>query len=305
MNAVRKLSLITLRTLVRLPQPWQRRCYGLGRPLSLGVIRRLLQSCFNFREDITPEVYRLVEVEGAILRQVPRRETLEESLDSMRRTIFANAFDAAFFVGGMSGINDEYKVLREMQPEVAIFLLESPGGMTAQIADQLAHKDNLGELLGSPFGRNTLLRGRAYSSLVLRALHLAGIGTNRESEEVPDLSSVGLHRELDRDRRGQVLFNALREEILLLDPQVSENVRKSYVAYRATTNFVEVVPLGNRLRLSLNIPLQELDDPEGMVLNVPSNGRWVNGEVQVSLSSLNELPYIVDLIRQSFARQMH
>jgi len=33
-------------------------------------------------------------------------------------------------------------------------------------------------------------------------------------------------------------------------------------------------------------------------------GRWRNGDVEVFLSSEDEIPYIMSLIRQSFERQM-
>ena len=33
-------------------------------------------------------------------------------------------------------------------------------------------------------------------------------------------------------------------------------------------------------------------------------GRWGNGDVEVGLKSLAELPYIMGLVRQSFERQM-
>jgi len=34
-------------------------------------------------------------------------------------------------------------------------------------------------------------------------------------------------------------------------------------------------------------------------------GRWGNGEVQVGFSDIEELPYIMSLVRQSFERQMN
>ena len=45
------------------------------------------------------------------------------------------------------------------------------------------------------------------------------------------------------------LFQALRKEVLALDPVVSEEFLKYYVAYKAETNFVDVIPQARRLRL--------------------------------------------------------
>lgn len=102
----------------------------------------------------------------------------------------------------------------------------------------------------------------------------------------------------------RTLFDALRKEILELDPCIYEEYLKLYVAYKAETNFVDVVPQARRLRLSLNMPFSEIDDPKGLCTDVTSLGRWGNGDVEVGLSSLDELPYVMGLIRQSFDRQM-
>jgi uncharacterized protein with ParB-like and HNH nuclease domain/predicted transport protein len=100
------------------------------------------------------------------------------------------------------------------------------------------------------------------------------------------------------------LFEALRQSIIALDPCVSEEFLKLYVAYKAETNFVDVVPQAKRLRLSLNLAFHEIDDPKGLCKDVSSLGRWGNGDVEVGLTRLEELPYVMGLIRQSFDRQM-
>lgn len=100
------------------------------------------------------------------------------------------------------------------------------------------------------------------------------------------------------------LFAALRKAVLELDPCVTEEYLKLYVAYKAETNFVDVVPQAKRLRLSLNMPFSEIDDPKGLCTDVTNLGRWGNGDVEVGLSSVEELPYVMGLIRQSFDRQM-
>ena len=65
-----------------------------------------------------------------------------------------------------------------------------------------------------------------------------------------------------------------------------------------------MVPLASRLRLSLNMRFHEIDDPRGVCRDVTGLGRWGNGDVEVGLSSLEELPYVMSLVRQSFDKQM-
>ncbi len=103
----------------------------------------------------------------------------------------------------------------------------------------------------------------------------------------------------------QAVFEAFRKEVLALDGCVTEEFLKLYVAYKAETNFVDVVPQAKRLRLSLNMPFAEIDDPKGLCKDVAGLGQWGNGEVQVSLKDLDELPYVMSLVRQSFDRQMN
>lgn len=101
------------------------------------------------------------------------------------------------------------------------------------------------------------------------------------------------------------IFEAFRKEVLALDSCVSEEFLKLYVAYKAETNFVDVVPQAKRLRLSLNMPFSEIDDPKGMCKDVSGLGRWGNGEVEVGLTTMDQLPYVMGLVRQSFDRQMN
>jgi uncharacterized protein with ParB-like and HNH nuclease domain/predicted transport protein len=100
------------------------------------------------------------------------------------------------------------------------------------------------------------------------------------------------------------LFEAFRREVLAMDPVVTEEFLKLYIAYKAETNFVDVVPQAKRLRLSLNMSFADIDDPRGVCKDITSVGRWGNGDVEVVFSSLDELPYIMGLVRQAYERQM-
>lgn len=101
-----------------------------------------------------------------------------------------------------------------------------------------------------------------------------------------------------------LVFNAFRKEVLALDPSVTEEFLKLYVAYKAETNFVDVIPQAKRLCLSLNIEFSEISDPKGLCKDVSNLGRWGNGDVEVSLYSIDELPYVLGLVRQALEKQM-
>ncbi|MFN5322624.1 MAG: DUF262 domain-containing protein [Planctomycetota bacterium] len=113
-------------------------------------------------------------------------------------------------------------------------------------------------------------------------------------EDHPHLLTPGLSQ----------VFEAFRKEVLAFDPCVSEEFMKLYVAYKAETNFVDVVPQAKRLRLSINMPFPQIHDPRGICKDVTNKGRWGNGDVEVGLQALDELPYILGLVRQSYERQL-
>lgn len=102
----------------------------------------------------------------------------------------------------------------------------------------------------------------------------------------------------------KTLFENLKSAILGLDPCVTENVLKLYIAFKADTNFVDIIPQAKLLRLTLNIEPYEIDDPKEICKDVTGLGRWGNGNTQVTLKNLDEIPYVIGLIRQAFEKQM-
>ena len=100
------------------------------------------------------------------------------------------------------------------------------------------------------------------------------------------------------------VFESFRKEVLALDPGITEEILKVYIAYKAETNFVDVIPQKSQLRLSLNLRFHELYDPRGLARDVTDLGQWGNGDAQVAFSTLEELPYVMGLVRQAFENQM-
>ena len=100
------------------------------------------------------------------------------------------------------------------------------------------------------------------------------------------------------------LFEAFRVQVLALDECVTEEFLKLYVAFKAETNFVDVVPQAKCLRLSLNLDFPKIDDPRGLCRDVTNLGRWGNGNVEVRLEKPEELTYVVGLVRQALEKQL-
>jgi uncharacterized protein with ParB-like and HNH nuclease domain/predicted transport protein len=107
-----------------------------------------------------------------------------------------------------------------------------------------------------------------------------------------------------RGGHSRALFEMFRREVLALDACVTEEFLKLYVAYKAETNFVDVVPQASGLRLALNMAFADIRDPRRLCVDASNKGRWGNGDVEVRLTNADDLPYIIGLVRQSLDQQM-
>ena len=124
------------------------------------------------------------------------------------------------------------------------------------------------------------------------------------SKAVPASYTLDDHPQLSPGSSMRSVFDAFRNGVLALDPGINEEILKLYVAYKAETNFVDVVPQQSRLRLSLNVRFHELHDPRCLAKDVTSLGRWGNGDAEVGLRTMEELPYVMGLVRQALEKQL-
>lgn len=129
------------------------------------------------------------------------------------------------------------------------------------------------------------------------------LATYRPKTNLHSAYSINDHPNLKSSTVGH-LFDAFRKAVLALDPCVAEEFLKYYIAYKAETNFVDVVAQAKRLRLTLNMRFNEVNDPKGLCSDVTGIGQWGNGDVTVNLSTLEELPYVMGLVRQSLDLQL-
>lgn len=99
------------------------------------------------------------------------------------------------------------------------------------------------------------------------------------------------------------LYHALRKRILNIDSSVREERKKLYIAFKSSSNFVDIVPQKSKLKLSLNIKFADLIDPKGLGEDVSEKGRWGNGDVEIGLCDTSQTNDVMDLIQQAFDKQ--
>jgi predicted transport protein len=98
------------------------------------------------------------------------------------------------------------------------------------------------------------------------------------------------------------LYHALKERVLSLGDKVEVRPRKLYIGFVAGTNFVDVHAQRMQLKLWINLPKGELDDPQNMARDVSEVGHWGNGDYQVLVESSGKFDYLMTLIKQSYSK---
>lgn len=101
----------------------------------------------------------------------------------------------------------------------------------------------------------------------------------------------------------QSLFLKLREKITSLDEDIIEESKAKYIAYKTSTNFVDVVLLHGSLKIFLNVKSGELNDPDGLARDLAKPkpvGHWGNGDYEMKLEKAEELEKVFALIKQSY-----
>ena len=101
------------------------------------------------------------------------------------------------------------------------------------------------------------------------------------------------------------LFNALREQIISLDPCVTEHFLKKYISYKAEGSFVDINPQRSDLKIYLNMRFADIDDPQNLCRNVSGVGHYGTGDIEMPFTNIGQLPNIMGLIRQSLDFQLH
>ena len=124
----------------------------------------------------------------------------------------------------------------------------------------------------------------------------------RKKEETLTEYSIDSYEYLN-EGKAKDLFEKLRKELLSLDPEISEEYLKLYIAYKLETNVVDVVPQKDKLKLFINIKYNELNDPKKLCRGVSQKNHWENGKVELILSSEEDIAYVINLVRQAIEKQ--
>ena len=258
------------------------------------------------------------------------RNYLLSKLENYKRKEFVNVDDYTIehIMPQNPELSDEWqKMLGENWKEVQSKFLHSLGNLTltgynSELSDKpFSQKKTMeGGFNDSPIRLNDFLRKVetwSLENIEARAKELAEkarqiwfapnlsqevLDKYSTEEKVTNVYTIEQYEQLKGDMLD--LYHALKKRILNIDSSVKEEYKKLYIAFKSSTNFVDIVPQKVRLRLSLNIDYPDIIDPKGLCKDVSGLGRWGNGDVEVGISNLNELDDVMELIQQAFDKQL-
>ena len=106
----------------------------------------------------------------------------------------------------------------------------------------------------------------------------------------------------NKPKKLKVLFKELRDKIMLLESnqKIEENPRKHYIAYRTNKNFVELLLQSKAIKVFLDLPKNQLNDPKNIVRDMANIGHYGTGNLEVKVKDFEDIEYVVSLIEQSY-----
>ena len=128
------------------------------------------------------------------------------------------------------------------------------------------------------------------------------IEDEKEAAENSDAENIVYKEEdhfLHSTPKTKKLYETLRSKLTALEG-VEILPRKLYVAFKTTTNICDVEIQQKKLKVTINMKMGELDDPQNLTKNVEHKGSWGNGDYQFLFEEEDQLDYLMNLIMQSY-----
>lgn len=96
------------------------------------------------------------------------------------------------------------------------------------------------------------------------------------------------------------LYEQFKTRLLNLDGNVSSQPKKQTIGFKIDNNiFCDMVLQGKGLKIYLNLKSGELKDPKKIARDVSNVGHWGNGAYEIKLPDMDDVDYILSLLKQS------
>ena len=95
------------------------------------------------------------------------------------------------------------------------------------------------------------------------------------------------------------LYNAYKQAILNLNSDIEIIPKKWYIAFKLSSNVVDIEVQAKSIKLWINLKKGQLSDPKNIMRDVSNMGHGGNGDYEVSVKDTENLEYIMFLIKQA------
>jgi predicted transport protein len=135
-----------------------------------------------------------------------------------------------------------------------------------------------------------------------RAPRAGPVSADAAAEVVEPVYTIESHLE-GKTERIQELFRAIQAGIFAWSSEegdIIETPNKLYMSYRHGRNFCEVEVQARSIKIYIDIPFDQLDDPQSIARDVSGVGHWGTGDVQVRVNDMEQVEYVLGLIEQAY-----
>ena len=95
------------------------------------------------------------------------------------------------------------------------------------------------------------------------------------------------------------LYESFKNSILNLSNDIEIAPKKWYIAFKLSSNIVDVEVQSKSLKLWINLKKGQLNDPKKLMRDVSDMGHGGNGDYEVSVKDTENIEYIMSLVKQA------
>lgn len=131
---------------------------------------------------------------------------------------------------------------------------------------------------------------------------------SRNDEVVEAVSKeVKVYTEQDHlhkvDFETRELYENVKERLLSLADNITTQPKKQTIDFRVDDNiFCDIVLQNKGLKIYVNLKSGDLQDQKLVARDVSNVGHWGNGSYEIKLTDLDDIDYIISLLKQSLRR---
>jgi len=105
------------------------------------------------------------------------------------------------------------------------------------------------------------------------------------------------------DSETRELYEQVKERLIGLDDNVTTQPKKQTIGFKINNNiFCDIVLQGKGLKIYVNLKSGDLDDQKKIARDISNVGHWGNGSYEIKLSDLEDIDYVLSLLKQSLRK---